>query len=1105
MNSHAQFRSGSSRLLKAIAALPPASLAAAVALAVTPAFADTTVAPGYNAYSTESTLALGNLTRSAGGSALFSGNGTISAAATLSNGLVGPWAIVQKSGAAANNASTGYTFATITGGNVVPYTAATAVVAGGGAWGNVPSGTNSTVNYDSNGTFAATGVARDVNSIRFTAAGGNQTSNNSNFVALKTNALLNAGTGDVAIGSASGNVLAVAIGATNELVLAAGSASITFNATGRIYNNGTTVASSVFTNGATAGAVVITGPNNVNFGGSALHTGATYVNGGTLTVNGAGTWNNTSGIIVNGPAAKYVHTSSVASTPTISLTQGTVDGTSTLGTVNVGNSTGAIVTNGNGGTGTLTIGTLAFAGAGTITARPTSSTKGINVTGTLSTTPASGTVTINAASSSGWSAGTYNLIGFGSFTGSLSDFALGTVSGLNARQSAGALLLNGSNLAIQISGDSPKWTGAQSGAWTTDTVGGAKNWKLVTGGTTTEYLAGDEVLFDDTATGTTSIDISTANVAPATVTFNNSTKNYTISSSGGFGISNGTLTKSGSGTVTLTTTNTYTGATTINAGTLQLGDGSTDGSIATSGGITDNGALVYNLNGSQTYAGAITGTGSLTKSGPGTLTLTGASTYSGGTIVSSGKLVALSTGLNGGPIQIASGATLTFTGNSLVSTSAVSGAGAILNDTANTIVLSGDFSGFTGSLTHSSATNNTQFSTSVSGSENASYTLTAGEFICAANGDYTVKMGSLSSTAGNIRGGNTATGTTTLEVGHLGTSTSIAGNLNNGATKIIALNKVGAGSLTINGTNNLGGGTTVSAGALFVNGTLSSTANAVTVASGATLGGTGTIAGATTVNGQLAPGSGSVGVLTLTGALTLNTGSSADFEINGLNRGTDFDGVNVTGTFTLGGTVGLHFGGTLQAGTYTLFQFSGSTANGFAAVTAASTATPSPVSLVGSSGIWTGTLDGMDLSFNSTTGMLTVSAPAHTALQTWRFDQFGVYDDTADVLAGDAEDFDGDGLSNLLEYALGTDPKASTAGALTVGRSGNFLTLTYPRRSPADASITYTVEASGNLSTGFTAATGATNTVGSTSTYTDDVDATTAGRRFLRLTVTHTP
>ena len=76
--------------------------------------------------------------------------------------------------------------------------------------------------------------------------------------------------------------------------------------------------------------------------------------------------------------------------------------------------------------------------------------------------------------------------------------------------------------------------------------------------------------------------------------------------------------------------------TTISAGTLQIGNGGTTGSVA--GDVVDNAALVFNRSDALTYGGVISGTGSLTKSGTGTLTLTGDNTYTGGTTISAGTL-----------------------------------------------------------------------------------------------------------------------------------------------------------------------------------------------------------------------------------------------------------------------------------------------------------------------------------------------------------------------------------------------------------------------------------------------------------------------------------
>ncbi|RYZ08280.1 MAG: hypothetical protein EOO24_10570, partial [Comamonadaceae bacterium] len=99
----------------------------------------------------------------------------------------------------------------------------------------------------------------------------------------------------------------------------------------------------------------------------------------------------------------------------------------------------------------------------------------------------------------------------------------------------------------------------------------------------------------------------------------------------------GFLTKDGTGKLTLTGDNTYTGTTTINAGTLQIGNGGTTGKLGT-GAITNLGALVFDRSDSLAVANAIGGTGSLAQNGSGTLTLSGANTYSGATLVNAGTL-----------------------------------------------------------------------------------------------------------------------------------------------------------------------------------------------------------------------------------------------------------------------------------------------------------------------------------------------------------------------------------------------------------------------------------------------------------------------------------
>jgi len=148
--------------------------------------------------------------------------------------------------------------------------------------------------------------------------------------------------------------------------------------------------------------------------------------------------------------------------------------------------------------------------------------------------------------------------------------------------------------------------------------------------------------------------------------------------------------------------------------------------------------------------------------------------------------------------------------------------------------------------------------------------------------------------------------------------------------------KTGAGAVTLTGSNTYTGATNVNAGTLLINNTTGSGTGSGTVNVGVngTLGGSGIIAGATTIEGFLNPGN-SPGVLRFSNSLTLGGGAVSTFEINGLVRGDDFDGVDVGTDMTLGGSLVLDIGTVFAPGTHAfeLFDVTGNTTSQFSSVT----------------------------------------------------------------------------------------------------------------------------------------------------------------------------
>ena len=327
------------------------------------------------------------------------------------------------------------------------------------------------------------------------------------------------------------------------------------------------------------------------------------------------------------------------------------------------------------------------------------------------------------------------------------------------------------------------------------------------------------------------------------------------------GTGSGPLIKTGAGTLTLTGLSSYSGATGVNAGTLQAGaanvfaptsaftvaGGATlnlnsfnqaIGSLAGAGNVTLGSATLTtgNNNTSTIFSGAISGTGSLTKVGSGTLTLAGASDYSGGTTLAGG--------------------TLRLANNQALGTGALTTTGSVVDyangvSIANPIVIN---------------SNTTQLQVT----------------------DGAATQAGVISELGGPR----------------------------------PLEKIGAEILVLSAANTYSGPTTVSGGALVVTGSIAN--SAVSVGSGAFLTGTGTV-GATTINagGTFAPGSGTPGSsMTIAGNLAFQAGALYLVQVNPSSASRA--NVTAGGSATLAGTVQAAFAsGSYVARTYTILSAAG--------------------------------------------------------------------------------------------------------------------------------------------------------------------------------------
>ena len=251
------------------------------------------------------------------------------------------------------------------------------------------------------------------------------------------------------------------------------------------------------------------------------------------------------------------------------------------------------------------------------------------------------------------------------------------------------------------------------------------------------------------------------------------------------------ITRTGPGTLVLSSAlnGTYAGNWLIDGGVLQLNSANGNNNSALGTGVVTNNNTTL-----RTHAGRIVGN-VLHFNGDSVLDANGLSVVFDGAIQGAGTIRIT---------NLIVGATLTLGGNG--------NGGGTMNNFTGTVLL-GDSAG-TLRFNNGGGNNNV-------GNANATFDLGTGSaFFFTRNRNGNVNFGELRGGPGTtIRQGASGSGTSTYTIGAKGTSTTFEGNIVDGATAaagLVAITKVGAGTLTLSGANTYLGATTVSEGTLQI-------------------------------------------------------------------------------------------------------------------------------------------------------------------------------------------------------------------------------------------------------------------------------------------------
>ena len=414
--------------------------------------------------------------------------------------------------------------------------------------------------------------------------------------------------------------------------------------------NGGTSDNTIATAISGAGGLTQAGTGILTLSGTNTYTGATAVNAGTLNLGAANALSGATAVTVNNGA-----TLAVASG--INATMGT--GSSLLfntGSTLSGTGNGSLAITGPGSNKAVTMSGNVAINGGTgftlnATGRNTNSNAIYLTSGAALTT--NGAVTLNAngtgIAGSNWALYAQGASTINAASGTLAINAVGAAADLasvwsgpatfggNVTYTASSSFNNGDFYGFDTNGlillSNANLTLNGNGTLTNSLLLGGSTWTLGTGSTVNVNSARPISLNGNwTVTGGTVNLAAPVDLGVTAAIINTGAVNI----SGIIGGASG-LTKSGVGTLTLTGANTYTGTTTINAGTLQIGNGGTTGTLG-SGAVTDNAALKFNRSDAVNISNLISGTGSLTQAGNGITTLLATNSYSGGTTISAGTL-----------------------------------------------------------------------------------------------------------------------------------------------------------------------------------------------------------------------------------------------------------------------------------------------------------------------------------------------------------------------------------------------------------------------------------------------------------------------------------